>query len=165
MSELFPWVLSIVSIFLTYKWQSANRENEQLKNKLNTKKEELYTEFITFYMDLIKNPKDELATDKMRDLNKKMILVGSNKVLLTFGDFMQIIYKTGGKDATTMLRLLGELMIAMREDLGHSDWQNTTYWYDTVRPWMTDIDKVINLKSEHRRVYNNLHNPKKFIGN
>lgn len=158
--NFLAWVFGIVSLYLTYKWQSASTENEKLKDKLNFKKEELYTKFIEYYMSLVENPEPNQSVKKMREFNQQMLLISSNKVLLTYGDMMQTIYKTEGKDTTKMLRLIGELIVAMREDLGHSDWLNQTQWYDTVRPWMKDTDKLIKLNVNGlRRTYSKIYDP------
>lgn len=163
--QILLWILGLISAFFGIKWQASSRENEHLKQKLSQKKEKLYTEFVGFYMTLLNNPekKDE-AIEEMKKLNEKMILVASNKVLLTYGDLMQTLYLTEAKKPTVLLRLIGELFIAMRDDLGHRDLMNSTFWGDAVRPWMKDAYKFLpKNKNGLRRIYSKYTDPIDYI--
>ncbi|MCF7856295.1 hypothetical protein K9N08_01920 [Candidatus Gracilibacteria bacterium] len=155
--ELTTWILGLISAFLAVKWQTSAKENESLKQKLNGKKEELYTEFVSFYMSLLNGKKrsEEELQQAMRAFNEKMILTASNEVFLTFGDLMQSFYKSNGEDTMQGIRLMGELILSMRKDLGHSDWMNNLYWFDSLRPWLKDVDKFVTVKYRgNRRHYN-----------
>lgn len=160
-AQISTWILGLIAAFFGIKWQSSYRENENLKQKLNTKKEELYTDFVKFYMNLINNKENEEDIQKkMKEFNEKMILTASNEVFLTFGDLMQSFYKSDGKDYTQGMRLLGELILSMRKDLGHKDWKNNLHWFDSLRPWLKDTDKFIPEKYRGiRRHYNRALNP------
>lgn len=81
----------------------------------------------------------------LRDYNQKMLLTASNKVFLIYGDLMQNFY-LNAHDTKITMNLLGELILAMREDLGHKDWLITLYWFDSIRPWIKDINKYIPKK-------------------
>jgi len=88
----------------------------------------------------------------MQSFNEKMILTASNEVLLTFGDLMQSIYTKPNSEEN---RLMGELILSMRKDLGHSNWWNILYWFDPFRPWIKDINKSIPVRYRgNRRNYN-----------
>ena len=143
--DILTWILGLISAFFAVKWQTSAKENEGLKQRLNGKKEVLYTEFLSFYMSVIDNKQDEKSIEKgMKDFNKRMMLTASNEVYLTFGDLMQSSYKPE-KDSLG-IRLMGELILSMRKDLGHSDWINTLYWFDPLRPWLKDINDFIPKK-------------------
>lgn len=159
--QILLWVLGLISAFFGIRWQASSRENEHLKQKLSEKKEKLYTEFVGFYMTLLSNPeKKDKAISEMKKLNEKMILIASNKVLLTYGDLMQTLYLTEAKHPTLLLRLIGELFIAMREDLGHRDWLNSVFWGDAIRPWLNDAYKFLPQgKNGIRRVYSRYTDP------
>lgn len=154
-TTLLPLALGLVSTFLAVKWQSSARENENLKQKLSEKKEKLYADFIKTYMDMVnKKLEGEAAAEKIREFNEKIMLVGSNKVVLTFGDLMQTIYNDP-KETKNLMRLVGELILTMREDLGNKDFINSLYWFDTLRPWLKDINDYIPEKYRGlRRLYN-----------
>ncbi len=154
-------LFGLLSVYLGIRWQTSSRENESLKRKLGEKKEKLYADWIRLYMNLINNPnRKNSAVNKIKKFNEDMLLVASNKVLLTYGDLMQTLYLTDANDPKQLLRLIGELVIAMREDLGHKDWLNTPFWGDMVRPWMKDANTFLpKNKRGLRRQYSKLYQP------
>ena len=154
-NQLIPWILGLIAAYFGVKWQTSAKENEGLKQKLGSKKEELYTNFIEFYMKILNSKVDqEDIVKKTQDLNQKMLLTASNKVFLTYGDLMQNFY-LNPKDTKQSLKLLGELILAMREDLGHKDWLNNLFWFDSIRPWIKDINTYLPKKYKNfRRMYN-----------
>ncbi len=166
-SQIWPWVLSVIGGYFAIRWQTSSRENVILRKKLSVKKESLYTEWIHFYMELINKPKSQKKTiSEMRKLNESMLLIASNKVLLTYGDLMQSLYiSKGGKNSIQLLRLIGEMIVAMREDLGHKDWLNSIFWGDAIRPWLKDVSRLLPKdKQGLRRVYSKINNPSE-VGN
>lgn len=157
MDNLLTWILGLVSAFFAIKWQSATKENENLKEKLSKKKEGLYISFIKMYMDLLnkKITSDELV-EKIKDFNESILLVASNKVLLVYGDLTQYSF-IGENDPKKFVMIFGELILAMREDMGHKDWRYKILWFHPLRPWMKDINKFIPEKHQReKRGYNNL---------
>jgi len=159
--QIILWVLGLVSAYFGIRWQASTRENESLKQKLSEKKEKLYGEWINFYMSLILSPeKKNKVPEKMQKFNELMLLTASNKVLLAYGDLMQSLYKTGGNEPKQTLWMIGELIVAMREDLGHKDFMNSIFWGDTVRPWMKDAEIFLpKNKRGLRRVYSKYNRP------
>ena len=144
----------MLSAFFGLKWQSSSRENELLKQRLSEKKEKLYAEWIRFYMSLMSKPnKTDKIPEEMKKLNEEILLVGSNKVLLTYGDLMQYLYQSEGDEPKQLLRLIGELIVVMREDLGHKDWMNSTFWGDAIRPWIKDASKFLPKDKKGLRRY------------
>lgn len=107
----------------------------------------------------LKKKTEEEIVEQMREFNQKLLLTASNKVFLTYGDLMQNFYNNSQDTKQTMM-LLGELILTMREDLGHKDWMNNLYWFDAVRPWIKDIYKYTPGKYRGlRRHYSNTANP------
>lgn len=160
-AQIITWILGLIAAFFGIKWQTSAKENQDLKQKLSSKKEELYTSFIEFYMSILneKQKSQEEIVEKMREFNQKMLLTASNKVFLTYGDLMQNFYHNA-QDTKQTMRLLGEIILSMREDLGHKDWMNNPYWFDSVRPWIKDIYKYIPESYRGlRRHYNKNVNP------
>lgn len=139
--QIITWILGLIAAFFGIKWQASVKENQELRQKLGVKKEVLYTDFVKFYLGIINEKKisEQKSIDKMRDFNQQMLLTASNKVYLIYGDLMQNFYHDS-RNTMQSLRFLGELILAMREDLGHKDWFNTLYWFDAVRPWIKDIE-------------------------
>jgi len=163
MTTILTFIFGLLTLFFGARWQSAEKRNAVLNQKLSDKKELLYTDFIKMYMELVNNPGEDKSViiNKIRDFNERTLLVGSNKVLLTFGDLMQNFYLEESTDTKKSMRLLGELILAMREDLGHKDWTNNIYWFDLLRPWIKDISKYIPDKYKgFRRAYNRRVNPR-----
>lgn len=160
--QIITWLLGLIAAFLGVQWKTSAKENQDLKLKLSSKKEELYTRFIQLYMDVMNEkitPENDKIVEKMRELNKEMLLVASNKVFLTYGDLMQNFFRSPD-DTKQSIRLFGELILAMREDLGHKDWKNHLYWFDSIRPWIKDsADYTPEKYRGRRRYYNNTVNP------
>jgi len=159
--QIITWILGLIAAFFGIKWQASAKENQNIKQRLSQKKEELYTSFIEFYMELLNSNKktEEEIVEKMREFNQKLLLTASNKVFLTYGDLIQNFYNNSQNTKQTM-RLFGELILVMREDLGHKDWMNSLYWFDSVRPWIKDINKYTPEKYRGlRRHYNKKVNP------
>lgn len=140
------WILGLVTLFFGYKWHASANENEKLKDRLNLKKDELYSNFINLYMQLVQKKTEEKdVIEKMREFNEKLTLVGSNKVILTYGDFFQKLQQSKTEeDNINNMRYFGELIITMREDLGNKDWLNSLKWFDVLRPWVKDMDNRIS---------------------
>lgn len=159
--QILTWVLGLIAAFFGVKWQASAKENQILKERLSERKEELYTNFIDFIMGVFnsKTKSEEDIVEKMRFFNQKMLLTASNKVFLTYGDLMQHFYNNLN-DTKQTIRLLGEIILAMREDLGHKDWMNNLYWFDATRPWIKDIYKYMPEKYRgRRRHYNKIVDP------
>jgi hypothetical protein len=68
----------------------------------------------------------------MQQYNEQMILTGSNDVLKAYGDLMQSFYQQNS-NSTEMFLLMGELLLAMRKDLGHSGRSNSLEWFEPMR--------------------------------
>lgn len=141
-NDPLTWSLGLVAAYLAVRWQSAAQENKTLRDKLNKKKEDLYIEIIKLYMEAVNGEvEQEEMIDKMRKINEKLTLTASNNVMLVYGDMMQTFMniKTGAE--LEGIRLFGELILAMRKDLGHKDWLNSLYWFDPMRTFIKDIGK------------------------
>lgn len=161
-SQILTWVLTLLAAYLGIKWKASVDENNILKQRLSEKKEKLYTSIISFYMDSFERTitkkeiinKEELVS-QIRKFNEEIILTGSNKVVLTYADLMQRFYKsTSEKNNRESVRFLGELILVMREDLGHKDLLNSLYWFDTLRPFIKDIDNFLPMEYKgDRRKY------------
>lgn len=152
-----PSVLGLVSLYFGMRWKSAAQENESLKQQLNSKKEALNTDFVDLFMTVLvakEKPTQAELGEKMQQYNKEMILTGSNDVLQAYGDLMQSFYQDNN-DPAEMLKLMGELMLAMRKELGHNKESNTLQWFDPMRPWLKDISTMMPEKHKKYRFLRN----------
>lgn len=149
MEHSIAWALALLSAFLGIKWQSSAKENATLKERLSPNKEKLYSDILEFQMDYLRKdvrPSQNDFKEKMVEFEKSLLLNSSNAVLLAYGDYMQNFFDEKIADDLKSNRtfvLLGNLIIEMRKDLGHSKFMNSLFWFDPLRLWIKDVDTII----------------------
>lgn len=159
MLQIISVILAALSAILIAKVQAIITENSKLKEELNTEKHEVYTELLNFLRSLLDNRFKGDLVAKTQELNEKIILLASAKVLKAFGDLMQNIYmnpkikdeKRRERKGFQTLRLYGELVIAVREDLGIDKKYTRVSWADILRPGTNDMNEYLPIGYVHHR--------------
>lgn len=150
------WLLSLLAAFLGIKWQTAAAENKSLKERLTPDKQKLYEDIIEFISNYLRegaDPKQDLFKTRMISLEKRLSLIASNAVLIAFADWMQNFFDNSPNEtkARRGLILYGNIILAMRADLGHKEWRRPLYWFDPVRLWLKDIRDILPSKYRETR--------------
>ena len=63
------------------------------------------------------------------------------------------------KQGILALQLFGDLIIAIRNDLGHKKFTDIMKWYDIARMWITDIDQYLPPEDRKQRGTHSLPKP------
>ncbi len=152
--EIWVVVLTGFSGLLGILLTQSYSKNANLRAELKNKKQKLYSEFIVFLYKIYSGTEeigeDEVAS-KLKQYFPKLLTFASNEVIKNTGDFMQHIYKfdqeaADSGDATWNIQSMeyfGDLILAIRNDLGHKKFLEVMKWHDVARLWITDIDQYI----------------------
>ena len=158
MDQAIAWFLGLIAAFLGIKWQTSSRENESLRQRLSPNKEKLYADIITFLSDYLrqnKKPGDSDFKEKIIEFEKGLLLHAANTVVLAYGDFMQNFFDGKASNEIKTARsffLMGNLIIEMRKDLGHGKYMHALQWFDPLRLWIKDVNKMIPLSKQGFRL-------------
>ena len=111
----------IVNNIVTYKIKKAearDRENAESRSRMR----DPYEKLVGLIYGLLRQVRadEELDTAEllriMEEINKSIILNSSNKVIVKWGNFR--ISSANSQNASQIMYLMAELLIAIREDLG-----------------------------------------------
>jgi hypothetical protein len=136
---------AILGIIITQLYARNNSLRAEIKNK----KQKLYGEFILFLFMVIRGEFDgepDDITKKLKEYFPKLLTYASNEVIKNTGDFMQHFYNPVGeetKQGVIALELVGDLIISIRNDLGHKKFTDLMKWHDIARIWISDIDNYL----------------------
>ncbi len=153
-SQIWVVILAGVSSLLGILLSQSYSKNLNLRTELKAKKQKLYSDFIVFLYDIYSGSDDTDSDETAKRLKKyfpKLLTFASNEVIKSAGDFMQHIYKfdqeASDKGDTTWniasMEYFGDLILAIRNDLGHKKFTEIMKWHDVARLWITDIDQYV----------------------
>jgi hypothetical protein len=121
-------LLSVVGSFLYIRQAKIDLVNEYEK-RFNEKKWKTYLDFTTVIVKFFKIAKtrDNVSLRERYELEldhlvADLLLVGSDSVIIAYRDWRTILYMEGYFEATS-LRLLFDVVIEMRKDLGNNKTQ------------------------------------------
>ncbi len=141
-------------------------KNLKLREEQNSGKQKAYLSLLKT-LDSARLGKP-IRPDAMNVHARQVVYFGSTGVLKAFGDYQQFIFSSFDKDGqfkmnektdqVLWMKLLGELMLQMRKDLGNiklhdriSFRRKTERWHDTLRLTITDVDSYIPKNYAGRR--------------
>jgi hypothetical protein len=132
-------VLALAGVGWLYRHERERRENVELQ--VSERKHQAYLSVLNIYFDLMKpenrgkQPDTRLVTNMMFDANKELILFGSDEVVTLYLNWFQEL-----RQGSLNLERLGELVVAIRRDMGHP---RTDLTAETVlRHLITDYDEA-----------------------
>lgn len=157
---LLTGVSGLFGILLTQSYS----KNQALRSELKNKKQRLYSDFISFIYPIYTGSgttDGDTTVVKLKEYIPKLLSFASNEVIKSTGDFMQHIYKynqvsVDSGDTTwniASMEYFGDLMIAIRNDLGHKKFTQIMKWHDIARIWITDIDCYVPKNEQTPRSY------------
>lgn len=158
MTAIWVAIIGILGVLL----QQSYARNSELRTELKSKKQDLYSDFIVFIYNVQSNAKTyepKELINKYQEYNPKILTYASNDVIKCFGDYMQHAYsfskELADKGDTSWNinsgEYFGDLILAIRKDLGHSRWWQVMKWYDASRLWVTDIKNFLPEKDRVNR--------------
>jgi len=136
---------AVLGIVIT---QLYNR-NIALRAELKGKKQKIYAKYINFLVKAVRGEyegKDDVILEELKSYFPELLTYASNDVIKNTADFMQHFYNPNEdetKQSVIGLELFGDLIIAIRNDLGHKKFRDFLKWHDIPRIWITDIDKYL----------------------
>jgi hypothetical protein len=147
MDAIWIALIGILGILL----QQSYSKNMSLREGLKNKKQKLYQDFIIFLYNVQSNAKKYEADELVKtyqDYYPKILTFASNEVVKCFGDYMQHVFSFNKEladkgDASWNINsgeYFGDLILAIRKDLGHNKWWQYMKWYDSSRLWLSDIN-------------------------
>lgn len=143
----FPTLfVTLISAFFVARWQANAQFRNGQKEKLDDEKRKVYQKLLGLLSKVIRERKAEPGTiAQLQRYSQELMLTSSGKVAKVYGDFLQTVYIFDADDDLVNKRfiiLFGELVKAMREDLGNKSFLHAFEWYDGLRPSFTDIDTL-----------------------
>ncbi|WP_121965227.1 hypothetical protein [Myroides sp. N17-2] len=145
--------LPILGAFIGYFIKSSIDKKQALLSEVSKERREHYQKFIDLMIELFSNTKSGKKTPdtelvlKLYTFYKKYILYASPKVINSFSDYFQYLYKhsenNGVVDSNVQLRKLTRVMKAMRTDLGLSNKNLGKDGEKIFRALIKDFDDVI----------------------
>ncbi len=171
-STLWVAVLSGLSSILVVLLTQAYSKNASLRADLKGKKQKLYADYVGFlytaYSESVVPDTDKMVAT-FKSYFPKLFTFASNEVITNAGDFMQHIYKYDSSAAERgdqtwnieSMEYFGDLILAIRKDLGHKRFNQIMKWHDIARLWITDIDTYVPEQERTPRAVHNGPRPKK----
>ena len=135
---------AVIGWFLKSKLEAKRRVEKSLRDEAAKVYLEILMPFAVLFTDL--SPKSQQETLKKmkskeyREKSFKLILVGSDEVVLSWNEMWNIIYKTerGESESNNILLAFGNVLLSIRKSLGNT---NTTMNNKDMLRWLIkDID-------------------------
>lgn len=153
-SQIWVVILTGLSGLLGILLSQSYSKNTALRAELKNKKQRLYAEFIDFLYRIYSGDEEfgeEDVASKLKAYIPKLLTFASNEVIKHTGDFMQHVFKfdqaASDRGDTTWnilsMEYFGDLILAIRNDLGHKKFTEMMKWHDVARLWITDIDQYV----------------------
>ena len=130
-------------------------ELHKVEERLSTERRKVYNAILAPYVKLFagiaRKDKEmneiikQITSDEYRKAIFELGLVGSDKVVHTYNDLMQHVFKDNSantQDSAETARLFGKLRLEIRKSLGNKNTKLTEF--DMLRGEITDIDKFIH---------------------
>ncbi len=147
---LLTGLSGLLSILLTQSYT----KNAGLRADLKNKKQALYSGYVKFLYDTYSGSNkldNENIVETLKNYFPKILTFASNEVVKCTGDYMQHLYKYDQSQADAgdtswninSMEYFGDLILAIRKDLGHKKFGQIMRWHDVARIWITDIDTYI----------------------
>lgn len=147
----------LLALLFIYLYIRKTKSTERLRLKLDEERGLFYIELFTFLNQVLRNNInfDDVETKtKLSELDSKLKLFSSDKVVLAWADFWNALFKSGleNKEVTqddykfflTTLEAYGYLQIAIRKDMGSSSFISALKWFDYSRSLIKDLDNNID---------------------
>jgi hypothetical protein len=102
-----------------YLYRHERERREDAEKQVSERKHQAYLSVLNIYFDLMKpenrgKPAPKHLADEMFDANKELMLFGSDGVVMSYLDWFQELRR-----GTMHMERLGELVVAIRRDMGH----------------------------------------------
>lgn len=130
------------------KWKDKN-------NQINSERRVNYQEFVDYIIDILssyKLNKDQPGISNLHNIYKKHLLYASPKVIKSFGEYFQYLYKHDSsnkeKDPAQFLKKLTKVIVVMRKDLGLSNKGLGNDGEEVLRAMINDFDKVMGKENK-----------------
>ena len=118
--------------------------------KITDERRRIYQEFVNIVIDLlvaskkIQSPNQAQLLKKLYEFYKKYVVYASPKVINSFGDYFQYMYKNPDSTETkTLFKYLSKIMMCMRDDLGLSNKSLGKNGERIFRALLSDYDESI----------------------
>jgi hypothetical protein len=129
--------------YIQYRYQKL----QAIQEKLREERRKIYFDLLSPFISMFTKPLDmEKITNELQsfDYHKTIFefeILGSDDSVRAHGELMRFFFKGEYKNNPQgMLKLLGELLIEIRKDLGNADTNMNIK--DILTPLITDIDKL-----------------------
>jgi len=113
-----------------------------VERQLSEDKYNAYIELIDIFFDAFKHAKKgksfdaQSSMERMIDANKELVMYGSDEVVKTYFDWL-----ASARSGTIDMELFGDVVIAIRRDMGNSKTELTSH--DFLRMLLSDFDRAL----------------------
>ena len=119
--------VTLIASILTVQFTKAYERKKEYQNELRRRKTEIYTEIINFFFRILFAGRPGIERVSEKDLQKVfnrifqgILLWSPKKVVVAFGNFRKEMSENDQtQDTTNKIKILGDLINVMRQDLGH----------------------------------------------
>lgn len=146
LAALSPFMLAaLAGVGWLYRHERERRS--EVERQLSEHKYRAYIEVLDIFFDAFKAQRtnrlrapDNRAVERMIDANKELMIYGSDNVAMTYAEWLA---KARANESVTpaMLRDFGEIVVAIRRDMGNPKTRMTAD--DVLRQLVTDYDEAM----------------------
>jgi hypothetical protein len=133
-----PFILAGLA-FVTWLYKHERERRDAAERQISERKRDAYVGLLTIFFDVLsttkggKTPDPKKLQKDMTDANKELILFGSDEVVKLYQKWV-INARAGTADLTEF----GDMIVAIRKDMGHTATSLTTD--DVLRQFVVDYD-------------------------
>jgi hypothetical protein len=144
LAVLSPFLL-LVTAGVGWLYRHERERRTSVENQLSEHKYRVYIELLNIFFESFKatrserpaQPDSELV-DRMMDVNKELMIYGSDDVALTYQKWLEASRKELAAGRNAPVRGFGEVVIAIRRDMGNRKTRMTPD--NVLRQLVTDYD-------------------------
>ena len=138
-------VLTALLTWIGHAVLASQQRRLDILRALEQRKRDLYAKFLKVFFEIMQESKrkslDPSKYEKdFMELTRDMTVYASDNVLKLFGQFRKLALK-GQEDPKVVVQWLGEIIMAIRKDLGYSTTQVKPA--DILRTFIVDIDDLL----------------------
>lgn len=143
---------SLLGILVGYFIKYILDKNKEAVSENNKIKREIYKKFTSMIFDLFNGEVDQKTKNanlknKMYEFYKDYVIYASPKVINSFSDYMQYLYKNSDNiDVKKSMHELAKIMSAMRKDLSLSNSGLGKHGINIFRAFFTDFETIKKAK-------------------
>lgn len=146
--SLGPTALLVFEGIIIWILKDKSDKLKIIQNKLSEEQRKIYLDILDPYITIFSDPKksgtealERITSKEYKETGFKLILFGSDNVILAFNNLIQNQYRTKGKsDPKIMMNNFGNFLLEIRKSLGNE--KTKLNKINMLESFINDIDKI-----------------------